>query len=1227
MTTDVTGRAESAMREERRTVTVLAADIVGSTALAERLDPEETRLVIGEAVARMVRAVESFGGTVKDLAGDGCLALFGAPVAHEDDAERAVRAGLLISQDLSAYGAEVARSWSVEGMNVRVGIATGPVVVGAVGGGSRTEYGAFGDTVNTAARLQAAAAPGSVLVALDTRRLLGPGFEWSEPRALTLRGKAEAVEASDVLAAPPSGSARRPVRTDAPLVGREVEMRTLEAAADALLDGSGGVVILSGEPGIGKSRLVAELHRRVMNRSIADTRWLEGRCLSYGESLPYWPFRELLREWLGVSANDPELRTRIALRRQVEELYGEQALDAYPYLASLLDLETETDATSRLAALSPEAMRYRTWEVIGELLTRVSRAGPLVVVLEDLHWADATSLGLVERLLQVTEDSAVLLVLTHRQERDHASWRVRETVVREYPHRTHVIDLDALPGEAERELLASLVGRDTLPGPVERRLLDAAEGNPFFLEQLVGSLADEGALARDGDGWRFDHEVDVDVPPHVGQVIVARIDRLAPEDREVLLAAAVLGRRFDLELLTTLAGDTPAARDSLRALQRVDLVREARRWPQPEYQFKHVLIQEAAYGTLPRTRRVELHRRAAEWLEERYASSLDEVYGLLAHHWLAAEDEARAVDYLMRAGDRARSEHALDESIAHYRTCLPLLERRGDHQRMAIVLFKLGLALHFELRFAEASSTFEEAFRSWTPPAPATAAATLRIASNAMPFMADPPRSHFLQNIQFEMGVLDRLVELGPEQAIFPGIAEHWEIAPDGLRYVFTLAEGCRWSDGRPLTAHDVEFGIKRNLDPERPGASVAIYFVLEGAEDYYLSRHRDLERVGVRALDDRRVEFRLVAPAPYFLIVLNRPDAAPHPRHAIEEHGDAWTDPANQVVSGAFRCVEWTNERVVLERREGGRPRSGNIARVEYDAHGLDDALDAYRRNDADLVILRSVDLRSLEEAFPAEIVTAPAAGTTFLALDTQAPPLDDVRMRRALVHAIDRDALHETLPVQQFVARGGLVPPALRGHTPDIAPRFDPALARELAESVGTDRPIRVIVLTGGIVERPLEFLVDSWRTHLGVAVEAVRTTQQEMAALADPRTAASVIPAGWFPGYPDPEYFVRLLLHSHARDNAARYSDLDFDALIERARNERDGARRLELFHEADRIAVAERVAVIPLAYGRNNVLVKPWVRGWWEYGKAWSSFADLHVDERSPRAVATATAEHG
>src|SRR5579862_2468476 len=426
---------------------------------------------------------------------------------------------------MDEYAREVRRGWGAEGFGVRVGAATGAVVVGEVGAGSRVEYAAFGDTVNVAARLQSAAEPGTVLVDDATHRAVELLFDWGERRELELKGKSEPVAAWPVAGVRAAGRAQRGLPgVETRFVGRSRELGTGREALEGLRAGRGGALVVGGDAGIGKSRLLAELRALAEGAGI---RWLEGRCVSYGESLPYWPFRDLLRgEWIGAGVDEPELRVRIGLRRRLEQLFGVEADELYPYLGSLLEVALEHEAAARTEQLSPEALQWRTFEVVGQLFARLAEEAPLVLALEDLHWADATSVLLLEQLLPLAEDAPVLLVLSLRPERDHGSWALREHAAREYPHLLRELDLGPL-GDSDGELLAALVAPASLPAELERRVLEAADGNPFFLEELVRSLADVGALVRTDDGWRFDHEVDVEVPPTVEKVILARLDRLS----------------------------------------------------------------------------------------------------------------------------------------------------------------------------------------------------------------------------------------------------------------------------------------------------------------------------------------------------------------------------------------------------------------------------------------------------------------------------------------------------------------------------------------------------------------------------------------------------------------------------------------------------------------------------------------------------------------------------
>lgn len=657
--------------EEVRAVTALFADLVGSTPLAEQLAPEELSLIVNGAVERMASCAGALEGTVASRMGDGILALFGDRAAHEDDTERAVRAGLRILEEVAAYGEEVARSWDVDPLQARVGIDSGPVVVGG------PDAQVLGDALNTAARLQAAASPGSALASAAVRHLTAELFDWGPPQHLALKGKERPVEAAEVLAARAvPGKVRGLKDRRAPLVGREAEMATARRTVDALLTGSGGILVVTGDAGAGKSRLLAELRVLVDERSTGSGRqplWLEGRCLSWGGSLVYGPFRELLREWLGASPAHPALRTRVTLRRKLGDLFGPVATEVAGFLSSVLGLPLEPEAAEQLALLPPEAVRQGAFGAVRDLLARLADDGPVVVALDDLHWADTTSLQLLADLLPVTDAAAVLLVLAMRPEREHGSWRLRETAQRELAYRTREVTLDALPAGTDAQLLDGLLGPGALPPAIATQLLEAARGNPFFIEELVRSLLDAGALRAGPDGWEVADELPVEIPRRVESVLSSRLDRLPGSGRAVLGAAAVLGRQFPLAVLAQVCAEEADLEGTLVELQQLELIEQARRWPAVEYRFRHPLVADAAYRRLVADRRRELHRRAGDALQTLSSDRLAESYGVLAHHHEQAGDAPRAVAYHRLAAEAARRADALPEAARHCTAALGLI--------------------------------------------------------------------------------------------------------------------------------------------------------------------------------------------------------------------------------------------------------------------------------------------------------------------------------------------------------------------------------------------------------------------------------------------------------------------------------------------------------------------------------------------------------------------------
>jgi class 3 adenylate cyclase/ABC-type transport system substrate-binding protein len=1187
------------VREERRIVTALFADVVGSTALAERLGPEEVRLVLGEAISRCIGIVESYGGAINNLAGDSLLALFGAPVAHENDPERAVRAALEIITAANEYADDIRRGWGVENFAMRAGVHTGEVVVGQVGAGSRIEYGVSGDTVNTAARLQSAAEPGTVLVSDSTQRQVDALFDWAAPRTLQLRGKAEPVIAHTVIRFREGAASNQPA---SPLVGRERELTEAHEMIRGLAAGRGGILFILGEPGIGKSRLASEL--RQISSTESGCEWLDGRCVSYGQSLPYWPYRDMLRNWLEVTAADPEIKLRITLRRKTEELFPGRVLEVYPYLATIVGLNLEADAAARLAPLSPESLQYRTFEVFSELLAMMAKSRPVVVAIDDLHWADPTSLALTERLFDLIEDAPVLLTIGQRPETDHPSWQLKEKAAREYRHRFHELPLQPLAMRSEGELLTALIGKDALPQEFADRLLGYAEGNPFYLEQMVRSLIDRGTLAREDGHWRLAPSASLEIPETLEGVILARIDRLQPEWRNMITSASVLGRTFGLQLLQAVTGDDlSTVRKTVHHLLRLDLLREEAAGQQPVYSFKHALIQDTAYRTLLAGQRSSLHRRAAEWFESFYQDRPERAYGLIAHHWRAAGDSKKAIQYLRLAGDKARDEWSLDEAINHYQALAPLLEQSGHQEEASELLFQLGMTLHLAMRYREANDAWQEALRQWRPPAPGPAAtATLNLAVSQLPWETDPHALGFGANARLITQLYNRLLTPRPGPYAVPGFAEHWEVSEDGLRYRLRLAPDLTWKDGRPVKASDVVWSIRRALDPGQAGHAAGQLFVLLNAEAYAQGQLADSDRLGVEAPDDRVIEFRLHRPAPYFAYLLSQTILGPL---RPELTGD-----------GPFVLKLLTADEVSIERNPGyPRPQAGNVGRSTWRQLRGEKALAALARDEVDVVAASSNDPAIRAASDPNTIVVMGAPVQSLIVAFGSGPGFQtDIALHRAVARATDRRRLEPFLLPGQTIATGGLVPPGLPGHTPDVALRFEPVLARRyLAES--SHRGLLTVAVVTEL--RPLysDALIHGWQEVLGLDIQVIEAPASE--GFATVAQAAHLVLYPWITHYPDAEYFLRVLLHSASPSNFFGWSHPPFDDLIDRALAERSGAGRLGLFHQADRLAVQDQSVVIPLVYGRPVALLKPWVHGWHEWGAPAMPFNALSIDQSSPR----------
>jgi class 3 adenylate cyclase/tetratricopeptide (TPR) repeat protein len=645
----------SRIEGERRTVTVLFADAKGFTSFSEQLDAEKVYEITQSCVERMVQAVHRHEGTVNQFRGDGIMAIFGAPIAHEDSARRAVAAALDMQQALARHIADA-------GVDIafRVGLNTGPVVVGRINDDLQMDYTAIGDTVNLASRMEQMAEPGAVYVTEDTQRQVADYFDFEDIGPLDVKGKATPVHAYKVLSA-------RGIRTrlDAavarglsPFVGRERDIEVLKGLWHDALAGRGQIVMISGEPGIGKSRLLLEFRRALGD----DVIWREAHCVSNGQNTPYLPVIELVKNGFGINETDDE-GTIIEKIDADTAMWSTEAQKMAPYLKFLLQVDPGDAA---IEYMNPAERRAGILDALRALILERSRVAPRVVVVEDLHWADDQSEEVFRVCADAVAASKVLMILTFRPGYIHPS--------SDLPN-AHRIALGNLDERAQEELATATLEAAALPTDLADAVAGKAEGNPLFIEEVTRALAAGIADPKS-------------VPNSLQDVILARVDRLDRQARESLQLASVIGREFSLRLLDRISDLQSKLNDVLAELKMLELIYEKSFFPELAYMFKHALTHDVAYSTLLHERRRTLHRLVATAIEELYEDRIQEHYEVLAHHYVQAEDWDKALQYLDTAAEKATDSFANSEASGFLTQAIEICERLGtDDARRRLVGF------------------------------------------------------------------------------------------------------------------------------------------------------------------------------------------------------------------------------------------------------------------------------------------------------------------------------------------------------------------------------------------------------------------------------------------------------------------------------------------------------------------------------------------------------------
>jgi ABC-type oligopeptide transport system substrate-binding subunit len=980
------------------------------------------------------------------------------------------------------------------------------------------------------------------------------------------------------------------------LVAREREFAEATASWQRAISGEGQVMLISGEPGIGKTRFVHEL---MAQACCTNAQVLLGECYAEGGA-PYAPLAQVIH--------------------MAQDLRGFEYLAGFSQslIADLLTiapaLRAQYPDVPPNPPLEPQAEQQRIFDNVMNFFSALTMRAPVMLIIDDAHWADSATLALVRHVARRSRQLPLWLVLTYRE--------VELDEIR--PFNAMLLDLSRerlatrlkltrFDREQTRVMLAAMFQEDITSDFLDG-IYRETEGNPFFIEEVCKALIEEGKLSRVSGHWQRPDMSELEIPQNVKLAILARVNKLPASAQDTLRLASIIGREFDFAVLEGMSElDEETLIEAIEVAQRGQLIAEApraSRTSQLSFSFVHALIPSTLRDGLSSLRRQRLHRRAAQAIERVYADRCDEWAAQLGRHYAQAGEGEKAIEYLLKAGDQARSVYAYEEAIEHYQQALAFLKEQGPFgaTRAARTAMNLGMLYHTLFNFDRSRVAYQEAFELWQRAKDAQAQQVLPPAPHAwrQPWpnsltTVDPNLASSVDSARIADQLFSGLVELSPEFDIVPVLARTWELSEDGRQYIFHLRREARWSDGAPITAHDFEFSWKRVLDPKTGAAeNVEHLYNLTGAKAFHQGQ-ASIEAVGVQAVDDFTLRVELEEPVGYFLHLLTYSVAMAVPRHVVQAHGADWSRPEHLVTHGPFRLETWQpNEAIALARDPNYIGQfSGNLKRVELTLLGgevtAETLLAAYAADLYDIGPVTGNLLEHVRQYYPREYATAPSAITTYLGFNALRPPFDDARVRCALAHAIDRHEIAEVLAYgMPAPAVGGLVPPGLPGHSPNIGLAYDPARARQLLAEAGYPEgrglpEIEALVPFGGDFTPVLnQYLEEQWRTTLGIHLvwQTPDFAEYRTRLLAG---TPSLYRMSWVADYPDPDNYLRLAL----RQPYSRWHNDRFEQLLESARRMTDPAERMKFYQAADRLLMDE-AGLIPLTYERYHGLLKPWVK---------------------------------
>jgi class 3 adenylate cyclase/tetratricopeptide (TPR) repeat protein len=684
----------STLEGERKLVTVLFADVADYTAISEELDPEEVHQVMDGCFKILMDEVHKYEGTINQFTGDGLMALFGAPLAHEDHAQRACHAALAIQSAVKAYGKEIKRDYG-QYFKMRIGLNSGPVIVGAIGDDLRMDYTAVGDTSNLASRMESMAEPGSILISDNTHKLVGYFFEFEPLGKIQIKGKDQSqkahklIRASEVETRIEASLARGLTE----LVGRQPEMDILNTAWQKVKSGEGRVVDVVGEAGVGKSRLIYEFQKTIDKEATI----LNGVCIHYGRNINFLPVIDVVKAAFGIKEGMSEQEAE----QCIEEIVAESLASMIPFYCNLLSIKTEDP---KFNSLNPEGRKFGTFEAVKDLLLSLSEERPLVVFIEDIHWIDKISEDFFNFFTHNIHRCPILMLTAYRPEAE-PPW----TKGAHYRQ----LGLQTLSGKSSVRLVRNILGDLELDSNLEEKIVAKTGGNPFFVEEIVRELLERGDVVQKGDRYISQKPIDqLNIPNSVQGVLAARMDRLSEDLKQTMQVASVIGRDFAYKILRSIMQLGDELRSHLTNLVGVEILYEKTLYPELEYIFKHALTQEVAYESLLKQRRREIHGRIARAIEELYADRLEQHYELLAHHWELSDNPDRSIEYLVLAGEKSYRSQAAHSVVDFYTRALNQIEkanRAADPELMTQIREKLAYSYHSMGKTEESYENFQEA--------------------------------------------------------------------------------------------------------------------------------------------------------------------------------------------------------------------------------------------------------------------------------------------------------------------------------------------------------------------------------------------------------------------------------------------------------------------------------------------------------------------------------------